>query len=65
MHADLLAQVRAFLARHDKSKSAFGREAVNDSHLIDRLQEGRITLKMGERVRQYMAEYERRQERAQ
>lgn len=55
MQGDLLKEVRDFIGASGLSKSAFGRRAVNDSHLMKRIETGSVTLKTVERVRTFIA----------
>lgn len=52
----LLSEIDAFLARHPEiAPSTFGRKAVNDGKLIDRLRSGGdITTRRADRVRQFI-----------
>lgn len=57
---DLLAEIRAFLARKDVSMcdSTFGRRAVNDGKLLDRLDAGgSVTLETAEKIRAFISRY--------
>lgn len=56
---EFLNRIETFLAAHEMSPAAFGRNAVKDPNFILDLRNGRSpSLKMVERVEQYMAEVE-------
>lgn len=60
--AKLLADIEAFLARHDMYQTDFGVRAVNDRRCVGRLREGfDITLGKAERIYLFMAAYEAEQ----
>lgn len=51
----LLTEIDAFLARHAMAESRFGRDAVNDPHLLRRLRGGGdVTLTTVDRLRAFM-----------
>jgi hypothetical protein len=55
----LLSDIDAFLARHGMPDSRFGRDAVNDSHLLRRMRAGGdVTLGTADRLRAFMASHE-------
>lgn len=57
---ELLSDIRAFLDVAQMAPSTFGREAVNDGHLVKRLETGgTVTLKTAERVRDYITREKR------
>jgi len=57
-HEILLAEVEAFLKRHDMAPTTFGTMAANDVKLVSDLREGRdIRLSMADRLRRFMREY--------
>lgn len=52
----LLREIEAHLREFDVAESTFGRRAVNDGKLVDRLRRGGdVTLKTAERVRAFIA----------
>lgn len=54
----LLADIEAFIETHGMSLTRFGREALNDIHLVPQLRSGRELRQATERkVRSYMATY--------
>ncbi|PYJ10769.1 MAG: hypothetical protein DMF06_05030 [Verrucomicrobia bacterium] len=54
----LLADIEAFIETHGMSLTRFGREALNDIHLVVQLRAGRELRSATERkVRTYMATY--------
>jgi hypothetical protein len=55
-HADLLAELDAFLNRHGLADSTFGLRATGDSHLLARIRAGRpLRRSTILRVRRFMA----------
>jgi len=53
--ANLLADIDAFLRRHNMSASRFGEEAAKDRHLVRRLRGGKsITLRKAQEVYGFM-----------
>lgn len=57
MSPDLLIEIRKFLAETGMGPSYFGKQAVGNSELVERLEEGRtVTLVTAEKVRAFMAE---------
>lgn len=60
---DLLSSINAFLQRHSMSKSEFGVRAVNSSHLVPAIGEGRAPRPTTvSRIRAFMKEWEEAQE---
>ncbi|WP_370169778.1 hypothetical protein [Sphingobium abikonense] len=56
-HREVLAQIEAFLLRHNMAPTRFGREATGEPQLIDSMQKGRSpSLKVLERVAVFMKE---------
>ncbi|MEA3541966.1 MAG: hypothetical protein U9R77_07590 [Pseudomonadota bacterium] len=56
-HREVLAQIEAFLIRHNMAPTRFGREATGEPQLIDSMQKGRSpSLKVLERVAVFMKE---------
>ncbi len=56
-HCEVLAQIEAFLLRHNMAPTRFGREATGEPQLIDSMQKGRSpSLKVLERVAVFMKE---------
>lgn len=54
----LLAEIEAFIAKHDIRASYFGRDAVGDLSLLNRLRRGGdIKLETADKIRRYMASY--------
>jgi len=54
----LLAEVEAFLERHDMPPSNFGRQAMSDATFVFDLRKGQdIKLSTADRCRRFMAEY--------
>lgn len=52
----LLADIRAYCRRHGLAESTFGRLAVNDGKVVQRLRAGRqVTLATAERLRRFMS----------
>jgi hypothetical protein len=57
MEHELLTDIKEFLAAAEMAPSRFGRESINDGHLVRRLEQGcTVTLKTAERVRTFIAE---------
>lgn len=55
---ELLRDIRAFMAAHDMSPTAFGIAAVNDGHFVRDLEAGTdIRASRVDRVRQFMRDY--------
>ncbi|MGY4287292.1 hypothetical protein ACVWXO_006512 [Bradyrhizobium sp. LM2.7] len=53
---DILSQITEFCRKADMAESTFGRRAVNDGKLVQRLREGkRITIDTLDRIQAYMA----------
>lgn len=53
----LLAEIEAFLKRHDMKPTVFGRSCLNDGHLVRLLRNGKdISLSRADRIRRFMAE---------
>src|SRR2546421_13052852 len=53
---DILSQIAAFCRHADMAESTFGRRAVNDGKLVQRLREGkRITIDTLNRIQAYIA----------
>jgi hypothetical protein len=53
----LLTEIRSFLAESGMGPSYFGRLAVGNSELVNRLEQGKtITLVTAERIREFIAE---------
>lgn len=60
---DFQLQVEAFIDRHKMSPTTFGLWAMDDSRFVFDLRKGRNCLfTTVKRVRQFMAEYDRKQE---
>ena len=54
----LLAEIEAFLTRHNMAASTFGRMAIKSHKLVYRLREGKdITTSSADAVRAFMASY--------
>lgn len=52
----LLAEIEAFLDRHDMHPTCFGLGAINDGRVVFNMREGRdLRWKTQERIRAYMA----------
>ena len=61
---ELLAEIEAFLLRHDMYASIFGRNATNDTALVSRLRAGRdIHLATADKIRAYMRRIDDREGR--
>ena len=55
MANDLLSEIRKFLHETKMSRSYFGKRAVGNSELVDRLEKGgTVTLVTAEKVREFM-----------
>ena len=53
---EILSQITEFCRKADMAESTFGRRAVNDGKLVNRLREGkRITIDTLDRIQAYMA----------
>lgn len=58
-HQQLLAEIEAFLKRHDVRPTTFGLRAVNDAKLVANLRSGAdVTTRTLDRVRTYMRSFE-------
>jgi len=56
---DLLEEVTSFINRTGMAPTRFGRSAVNDPHLVRKLQDdANITTRTIKRVRAFMASYQ-------
>lgn len=53
-----LAPVKAYLRRTGLSEAHFGNRAVNDWTFVQRLREGRVTIRIAERALAWIAEQE-------
>ena len=61
----LLAEIEAFLIRHDMASSTFGRISSRDPHILPWLRKGNgITTRRYEHLKKFMANYEISQHRA-
>lgn len=61
----LLADVEAFLQRHEMNYTSFGRQALNDTAFVARLRAGKdLRFDTAEKVRQFMDEYPVRKKKA-
>lgn len=57
----LLAEIEAFIAKHDIRASYFGRDVVGDFSLVNRLRRGGdVRLETADKIRRYMAAYKPR-----
>jgi len=56
--AQLLAEIEAFIAKHDIRASYFGRDVAGDFSLLNRLRRGGdVRLETADKIRRYMADY--------
>ena len=61
---DLLADIEAFLVRHDMAASTFGRLAVKSHKFVWRLRSGKdVTTSSADAARQFMTGYQGRKAR--
>lgn len=61
---ELIEEIDAFLKRSGMTQSAFGLRALNDSHFVRRLREGKdVRLRTVARLRQFMRDFERQQQK--
>lgn len=59
--AQLLADIEAFIAKHDLRASYFGRDVCGDFSLVNRLRRGGdVRLETADKIRRYMADYKPR-----
>lgn len=59
-----LADIRAFLAKHDMAADVFGKLAMNDVAFVYRLRERDIRASTIDKVRAFMAAYDKKKRRA-
>lgn len=60
----LLAEIEAFIARHDIRASYFGRDIAGDFSLVHRLRRGSgVRLETVDRIRRYIADYDAKHKR--
>lgn len=55
---DFQKEIDSFLARSGLSKTAFGEAAANDGHLYSRIERGGISLKVAEKIKKYISDWE-------
>lgn len=54
----LLSQIERFLDRHDMEAAAFGKSAINDTHLVRDMRKGRSPLRRTVRkIKHFMRDY--------
>lgn len=53
----LLDEVDAFRSKHGLSEITFGRYAMKDGRLYDRIKRGKVSIESAQRVRDFMAGY--------
>lgn len=55
MQEGLLSEIAAFIEEHRMGESTFGRRAVNDPDVVKRLRRGGTSIRMAQRLRDFMA----------